>query len=202
MSYSRTSENPEETRPVIEDKTKEWTLRELAAATGVPVRTIRFYISRGLVDPPLRGGRGAAYGEAHRARLRTIREMQAKGMMLAEIAHSLAAAPSGPPIGAPELAAPGRTLAEREPGLREMIWFEKDGGLDESQRDLMRPSLLEEELAALPFPEPETWRSYAVAPDVQIWFRVGAGPWRVKALLAALRRFADDVGRIAPKEKR
>ena len=73
---------------------REWTLRELASETGVPERTIRFYISRGLLDPPLRGGRGASYGPGHLARLREIRRLQAKGMMLVEIAHLTAPAPS------------------------------------------------------------------------------------------------------------
>ena len=66
---------------------KKWTLRELAAEAGVPERTIRFYISRGLVDPPLRAGRGAAYGARHLDRLREIRTLQARGMPLAEISR-------------------------------------------------------------------------------------------------------------------
>jgi len=67
----------------------QWTLRELAAETGVPERTIRFYISRELLPPPLKGGRGAAYGPAHKTLLETIKKLQAKGMMLAEIGHAL-----------------------------------------------------------------------------------------------------------------
>ena len=67
--------------------TKEWTLRELAAESGVAERTIRFYISKGILDPPLRGGRGAAYGRDHLARLREIRNLQARGLMLADIAR-------------------------------------------------------------------------------------------------------------------
>jgi Zn-dependent peptidase ImmA (M78 family) len=58
---------------------KELTLKELAAETGVPERTIRYYISRGLLAPPLRGGRGAAYGESHKNALAQIRQLQAKG---------------------------------------------------------------------------------------------------------------------------
>jgi DNA-binding transcriptional MerR regulator len=84
--------------------TKEWTLRELAEESGVPERTIRFYISKGILDPPLRGGRGAAYGPDHLARLREIRGLQAKGMMLAEIARlpePQAAATVGPDLPTP-----------------------------------------------------------------------------------------------------
>jgi DNA-binding transcriptional MerR regulator len=85
---------------------KEWTLRELAAGTGVPERTIRFYISRGLVDPPLKAGRGAAYGAGHKARLEGIKKLQAKGLMLGEIAHAIALASSEPVLPAPALGLP------------------------------------------------------------------------------------------------
>jgi DNA-binding transcriptional MerR regulator len=80
---------------------KELTLRELAAESGVPERTIRFYISRGILDPPLRGGRGAAYGPDHLTRLREIRALQAKGLMLTEIARL-----PEPPAAAPSLELP------------------------------------------------------------------------------------------------
>jgi DNA-binding transcriptional MerR regulator len=81
--------------------TKEWTLRELAAESGVPERTIRFYISKGILDPPLRGGRGAAYGPDHLTRLKEIRGLQAKGLMLAEIARF-----PEPQAAVPDLPAP------------------------------------------------------------------------------------------------
>ena len=81
--------------------TKEWTLRELAAESGVPERTIRFYISKGILLPPLRGGRGAAYGPDHLNRLNEIRGLQAKGLMLAEIARL-----PEPQTGAPDLPGP------------------------------------------------------------------------------------------------
>jgi len=82
---------------------KEWTLRELAAESGIPERTIRFYISKGILVPPLRGGRGAAYGPEHFTRLREIRTLQAKGLMLTEIARlpEPATAAAGPGLPAP-----------------------------------------------------------------------------------------------------
>ena len=54
----------------------------------MPARTIRFYIARGLLDGPVKAGRGAVYTADHLARLERIKEMQAEGRMLAEIALS------------------------------------------------------------------------------------------------------------------
>jgi DNA-binding transcriptional MerR regulator len=78
------------------------TLTELADASGVPGRTIRFYIARGLLDGPVKVGRAAAYTDEHLARLERIKGLQAKGRMLAEIGQELAR--DGEP--APEAAAP------------------------------------------------------------------------------------------------
>ena len=68
----------------------EMTLAELAEASGLAARTIRFYIARGLLDGPVKAGRGAAYTEDHLARLEKIKKLQAQGRMLSEIGRSLA----------------------------------------------------------------------------------------------------------------
>ncbi|MCS7316479.1 MAG: MerR family transcriptional regulator [Bryobacterales bacterium] len=68
----------------------ELTLAELAEQTGVPARTIRFYIARGLLPGPLKAGRGAVYGRVHLERLELIRRLQASGKTLAEIARVVA----------------------------------------------------------------------------------------------------------------
>ncbi len=64
-------------------------LDELAEESGVPARTIRFYISRGLVPGPDGGGRGAEYGDRHLERLAEIRNLQGKGLTLNEVAREL-----------------------------------------------------------------------------------------------------------------
>jgi DNA-binding transcriptional MerR regulator len=66
------------------------TLAELAQESGVAARTIRYYIARGLVPPPLAGGRGACYGEAHVERLAKIQRLQSRGLTLSQIAWKLA----------------------------------------------------------------------------------------------------------------
>jgi DNA-binding transcriptional MerR regulator len=69
------------------------TLAQLSEQSGIPARTIRFYIARGLLDGPVKSGRGAVYTAEHLARLEKIRQLQADGRMLAEIAHDLSGGP-------------------------------------------------------------------------------------------------------------
>jgi DNA-binding transcriptional MerR regulator len=63
---------------------------ELAQATGLTVRNVRSYQSRGLIPPPQVQGRTGYYAAEHLARLQLIREMQAQGFNLTAIAHLLA----------------------------------------------------------------------------------------------------------------
>ena len=76
-------------------------LAELSELTGVPPRTVRFYIAQGLLPGPLRSGRGAIYGNAHLQLLNRIKALQAKGRTLAEVAFALSSRP-----GRRELAEP------------------------------------------------------------------------------------------------
>ncbi|MER5547430.1 MerR family transcriptional regulator [Streptomyces sp. NPDC002589] len=66
------------------------TIDELAARTGVTVRTVRFYGSKGLLPPPEIGPRRVGrYGPGHVARLALIEELQQQGMTLAAIERYL-----------------------------------------------------------------------------------------------------------------
>jgi DNA-binding transcriptional MerR regulator len=53
-------------------------------------RTIRFFIQEGLLQEPYGRGRGKHYGAEHLQRLRDIRELQKKGLSLAEVREKLA----------------------------------------------------------------------------------------------------------------
>jgi DNA-binding transcriptional MerR regulator len=58
------------------------TIDELSTATGLSVRTTRYYASLGLIPPPVRRGRIASYGPEHRARLDLVRALQDHGFSL------------------------------------------------------------------------------------------------------------------------
>lgn len=63
----------------------ELNLAELSEESGVPPRTIRYYISRGLLPGPNQAGRSASYGREHVERLKAILNEQQAGATLAEI---------------------------------------------------------------------------------------------------------------------
>jgi DNA-binding transcriptional MerR regulator len=63
-------------------------LKQLADAAGVTPRTVRYYVSEGLLPSPERGPQ-ARYDPAHLARLRLIRQLQRNHLPLAEIRRRL-----------------------------------------------------------------------------------------------------------------
>ena len=80
--------NQRETAP--SDTDNGISLNQLAKKSGVPERTIRYYISRGLIPGPVRGGRGAEYTPEHLAGIQNVRQLQSAGMTLAEIEYECA----------------------------------------------------------------------------------------------------------------
>src|SRR5437879_13883356 len=72
------------------DTTDALTFAGLAAKAGLPGRTIRFYIAKGLLPGPVKAGRGATYGKEHLETLRSIKASQARGMTLSEISRMVA----------------------------------------------------------------------------------------------------------------
>jgi DNA-binding transcriptional MerR regulator len=65
------------------------TLAEIAEASALPARTVRFYIARGLLNGPVKGGRVASYTAEHVERLERIKHLQATGLTLLEIGRIL-----------------------------------------------------------------------------------------------------------------
>lgn len=60
-------------------------LEALSQRSGLPVRTVRYYIQLGLVDRPEGAGRGAQYGRRHLEQLLLVQSLQRKGLSLEQI---------------------------------------------------------------------------------------------------------------------
>lgn len=71
------------------DAQPRYALTELADLAGVTPRTVRFYLSQGLLPSPGTTGPGVKYGEEHLDRLRLIRRLQREHLPLAEIRSRL-----------------------------------------------------------------------------------------------------------------
>jgi DNA-binding transcriptional MerR regulator len=69
--------------------TERLSLAELSESSGVPPRTIRYYIARGILAGPDQAGRNARYDRQHLRRLREISKLKQKGLTLSEIAVRL-----------------------------------------------------------------------------------------------------------------
>jgi DNA-binding transcriptional MerR regulator len=61
------------------------TIDQLSEKTGFPIRTIRYYIQEGLLEPPAGRGRGGFYYDSHLQRLLEIKALQDRGLKLAAI---------------------------------------------------------------------------------------------------------------------
>lgn len=60
-------------------------IQELVAESGVPRRTIYFYVQQGVLPPPEGAGLAAHYNEEHLLRLRLIPMLRQQGLRLDEI---------------------------------------------------------------------------------------------------------------------
>ena len=83
------------------------TLEQLTERTGLTVRTVRFYTSRGLVPPPIRRGRSGYYSAEHVARVELVLELQSHGFTLSAIERYVAGIPDD---ATPEEIALARTM--------------------------------------------------------------------------------------------
>jgi DNA-binding transcriptional MerR regulator len=61
------------------------TVEAVSDRTGISVRNLRFYTTRGLVPPPAKNGRTAVYAAEHVARFELLQELQSHGLTLAAI---------------------------------------------------------------------------------------------------------------------
>lgn len=84
-----------------ETRNRNYGIGALAELTGVSRRTVRYYVQRGLIDPPVGLGRGAHYTAHHAAQIRSVRAAQRAGAALDELAALAPTAPPTPPAAPP-----------------------------------------------------------------------------------------------------
>jgi len=113
-------------------------LQQLAEQAGVPGRTIRFYIQKGLIPGPEGEKRGAFYTEVHLGELLRIRQWQETGLSLDAIAGLLQAKHEAPIAPARPGAVEVRSHLILADGL-ELVVSPDRTGLSQSQlRQLFR----------------------------------------------------------------
>lgn len=64
---------------------KLYNIEALAEVTGSTRRSIRYYVQRGLLPPPLGGGRGSYYTGEHKEKLLLIKKLTEQGMPLMHV---------------------------------------------------------------------------------------------------------------------
>ncbi len=91
----RSKHRPDSTKPASgrpgqgETGSRRYSLPELTRAAEVSTRTIRYYISEGLLPPPTGAGPGSHYTDAHLDRLRLIGQLKTEYLPLREIRRRL-----------------------------------------------------------------------------------------------------------------
>ena len=168
-------------------------INTLSRETGVPVRTIRYYLAKGLL-PSAGRGPAASYGPGHRDRLRLIRRLQDAHQPLGVIGDKLKVLDDAGVAAA--LAEPGAAAEATGPAtaydyVRQVLG--QSPRPSEPPADAARP-----ELSAATVPPPtalqphrSTWERIALHPDIELHVRrplARADQRRLDALLEQAQR--------------
>ncbi len=89
MDEDRSTAAKPQTAPDALAEPTRYTIDALAAAAGIPTRTVRLYQSVGVLEAPQRKGRIALYGEQHLQRLQLVAKLQDRGLRLRAIRDAL-----------------------------------------------------------------------------------------------------------------
>jgi DNA-binding transcriptional MerR regulator len=161
-----------------------YTLTELAALAGTTPRTVRYYLSQGLLPSVGVAGPGVKYDDTHLARLRLIRRLQTEHQPLAEIRRRLdsleddailAIATEPGPATPADSALDYIRRVTGSPTTREAapLYAMSPGRPRRSMDDTATP---EPEAAAAPTPPESTversqWERIVLGPDVELHIR-------------------------------
>jgi DNA-binding transcriptional MerR regulator len=68
-----------------QDTKPQYSIGEIAEKTGISRRTVRYYVQRGLIDPPVGRGRGSGYTGQHVEQILCVLRLQREGLGLEAI---------------------------------------------------------------------------------------------------------------------
>jgi DNA-binding transcriptional MerR regulator len=88
----------------MDTQERTFTIEDLCSLSGLPIRTIRYYVQRGLIPSPHGVKRGAWYDHNHLERLLSIRRWQQAGISLERITELLSDEVSDKPLPPPKQA--------------------------------------------------------------------------------------------------
>ena len=186
------------------------TIEELAESVDVSVRTVRFYITEGLIPGPGSRGKGATYGEEHLAKLALVRRLAERRVPLSDIREQisrLSLAEVRDLLEEEDLREAQLNQAEQSPSPKEYVselmrpnWERsRPGPTDDS---LIRPMSERRQASSLrngtspgesspPGPRRERWYRWELVPGVELHVSQDASK-RFRDLIRRLRRVADE----------
>jgi DNA-binding transcriptional MerR regulator len=181
------------------------TIEELAERVEVPVRTIRFYISEGLLQGPGTRGKAALYSDEHLLRLRLIRRLSEQRVPVAEMRDLLSRLSLDEVralLSEEEQRATELERAAQVPSPKEYL----SALLNRAQAARQLPST-EKSLSAHAKSAPSTpyleqskeiWQRWELAPGVELFIKANAWEQQrtlIERLLRAARVPVDYIGR-------
>lgn len=178
------SDESSHTTTQSETDDRRWSLAELTDETGVSVRTVRFYISEGLLPPPNNPGPRASYSQVHYDRLVLIDRLKASYLPLKEIRrqldelgdaeiHRLVSSPAPlAPMGVAmhhmeKPSSAGAYIAKLLHRTAEPVEMARAA----TQHVLNEDAIAEEPIYAPLAPEPATWRKVPLADGAELLIR-------------------------------
>ena len=186
---------------MAEARSTELTIAELARRADVTPRTIRYYVSEGLLPPPGGSGQRRIYGQHHLDRLRAIQHLKASYLPLHEIRRELVAALPHADVNAlvsarsAALTSPASPMPSASTGVAAVtasaaptadLTAQLPFGLGR-QPQVGRVEIYE--------PIESVWHRHTLAPDIELHFRDTADPTLaavVQRIIAAALAILDD----------
>ncbi len=159
----------------MDERRQKLTIESLARLVDVPVRTIRFYITEGLIPGPEGRGKATTYGREHLQRLRLVRRLADQRVPLADIRAQMEG------LTLDEVNALLQEQVQRDAALDQVAQTESPKAYVSALLDRARslpelppspPPSLKAMLLEVPPPQyGQAWRRFELAPGVELHVR-------------------------------